>query len=135
MRSFQELSVFFEQEVNKRFFPEEPKNLYDAAQYIIGIGGKRVRPILVLMGNEIFGEVGQDAFKVAASIELFHNFSLIHDDIMDKAPLRRGAETVHIRYGESTALLAGDVMLVRAYEEIASIAPSSLHSIFTLFCS
>jgi geranylgeranyl diphosphate synthase type II len=133
MRSFQELSVFFEQEVNKRFFPEEPKNLYDAAQYIIGIGGKRVRPILVLMGNEIFGEVGQDAFKVAASIELFHNFSLIHDDIMDKAPLRRGAETVHIRYGESTALLAGDVMLVRAYEEIASINASSLASIFTLF--
>lgn len=133
MRSFQAISVFFEQEVNKRFFPEQPQSLYDAAHYIMGIGGKRVRPILVLMGNEVFGEVGQDAIKVAASIELFHNFSLIHDDIMDKAPLRRGAETVHIRYGESTALLAGDVMLVRAYEEIASINQTSLHPILKLF--
>ena len=133
MRSFQELSVFFEQEVNKRFFPEQPKNLYDAAQYILGIGGKRVRPVLVLMGNELFGEVGADAIRIAASIELFHNFSLIHDDIMDKAPLRRGSDTVHIRYGESTALLAGDVMLVRAYEEIASIQHAHLAPILRLF--
>lgn len=133
MRSFQELSSFFEQEINKRFFPDHPQNLYDAAQYILGIGGKRVRPVLVLMGNELFAEVNTDAIRVAASIELFHNFSLIHDDIMDKAPLRRGVETVHIRYGESTALLSGDVMLVRAYEEIASVQNIHLSPILNLF--
>jgi geranylgeranyl diphosphate synthase type II len=133
MQSFQELSAFFEKEVNTRFFPTQPERLYDAAQYILGIGGKRIRPILTLMGNEIFGEINADTIKAAGSIELFHNFSLIHDDIMDKAPLRRGQPTVHMHYGESTALLAGDVMLVRAYEEIAAIKHQNLLSIFQLF--
>jgi geranylgeranyl diphosphate synthase type II len=133
MRSFQELSAFFEKEINTRFFPTQPERLYDAAQYILGIGGKRIRPILTLMGNEIFGEINADAIKAAGSIELFHNFSLIHDDIMDKAPLRRGQPTVHIHYGESTALLAGDVMLVRAYEEIAAINHHNSSAIFRLF--
>ena len=133
MQSFKILLDLFEERFNKRHFPDEPRNLYDASQYILQIGGKRVRPVCVLMGNELFDELDPDAFEVAAAIELFHNFSLIHDDIMDKAPLRRGMETVHTKYGEPTALLAGDVMLVSAYDHINKIKPVHLQQIIHLF--
>lgn len=133
MHSFTDLSISFEKQFNKRHFPTEPRNLYDASQYILGIGGKRVRPVCVLMGNELFSEIDPDAYEVANAIELFHNFSLIHDDIMDKAPLRRGKPTVHIKYGDSTALLAGDVMLVAAYDYINKIKPLHLRKIIALF--
>lgn len=92
-----------------------------------------MRPVAVLMGNELFNNIDPDAYHVANAIELFHNFSLIHDDIMDKAPLRRGVPTVHEKYGGSTALLAGDVMLVTAYEYINKIKSAHLHRILTLF--
>src|ERR671912_725745 len=82
---------------------------------------KSIRPVLCLMANELFGTIHPDAYHVASAIELFHNFTLIHDDIMDKAPLRRGMETVHKKYGESTAILAGDVMQVAAYEHLNKI--------------
>lgn len=85
------------------------------------------------MGNELFDEIKEDALHVGTAIELFHNFTLIHDDIMDKAPLRRGMETVHTKYGENTALLAGDVMLVTAYEELNKINIEHLQSILLLF--
>ena len=116
MHSFIELSKLFEEKFNSRHFPEQPETLYNPAQYILNLGGKRIRPVCVLMGNQLFNEIDPDAYNAAAAIELFHNFSLIHDDIMDKAPMRRGMETVHTKYGESTALLAGDVMFVKAYE-------------------
>jgi len=133
MQSFVSLSALFDEQFNKRHFPDTPKNLYDASQYILNIGGKRVRPVGVLMGNELFNEIDPDAYHVANAVELFHNFSLIHDDIMDKAPLRRGVPTVHINYGESTALLAGDVMLVAAYEYLNKINTLHLHHILSLF--
>jgi geranylgeranyl diphosphate synthase type II len=85
------------------------------------------------MGNELFDEIKKDAWHVGVAIELFHNFTLIHDDIMDKAPLRRGMETVHQKFGENTAILAGDVMLVTAYEELNKIDISYLRPILTLF--
>jgi geranylgeranyl diphosphate synthase type II len=85
------------------------------------------------MGNELFGDINEDAWEVAAGIELFHNFTLIHDDIMDKAPLRRGLETLHHKWGESTALLAGDVMLVTAYEYLNKISTKYARSIMQLF--
>ena len=133
MQSFIALSAAFENQFKKRHFPAAPSNLYDASQYILEIGGKRVRPVAVLMGNELFSEIEPDAFQVANAIELFHNFSLIHDDIMDKAPLRRGLPTVHVNFGESTALLAGDVMLVAAYEYLNKIKTNHLHRIISLF--
>ena len=92
-----------------------------------------MRPVTVLMGNELFSDLIPDAYSVANAIELFHNFSLIHDDIMDKAPLRRGVPTVHMSFGESTALLAGDVMLVAAYEYLNSIDPTYMRPIISLF--
>lgn len=133
MQSFTTLLQLFEERFGIRHFPGEPVNLYDASQYILNLGGKRVRPVCVLMGNELFDDIAPDSYDVAAAIELFHNFSLIHDDIMDKAPLRRGMETVHTRFGESTALLAGDVMLVTAYDYINRIKPLYLQKIISLF--
>ncbi len=133
MTSFIELSKIFEEKFNIRHFPTHTATLYDPAQYILQLGGKRVRPVCVLMGNELFDEINPDAFEVATAIELFHNFSLIHDDIMDKAPLRRGMETVHTKYGESTALLAGDVMLVQAYEYLNKIKGDYVQKIIHVF--
>jgi geranylgeranyl diphosphate synthase, type II len=133
MHSFIELSKLFEEKFNSRHFPQEPATLYDAAQYILGIGGKRIRPVCVLMGNQLFNEIDPDAYHAAAAIELFHNFSLIHDDIMDKAPIRRGYETVHVKFGESTALLAGDAMFVRAYEYLNKIRLAQLQKVLYLF--
>lgn len=121
MFSFEELSSEFSNKFSLRHFPETPASLYDPAEYFLGIGGKRIRPVMCLMANELFGNINPDAYHVATAIELFHNFTLIHDDIMDKAPLRRGVETVHTKYGESTALLTGDVMLVLAYEYLNRI--------------
>ena len=133
MHSFLELSKLFEDKFNVRHFPAHTESLYNPAQYILGIGGKRIRPVCVLLGNELFDEINEDAYHAATAIELFHNFSLIHDDIMDKAPVRRGMETVHIKYGESTALLAGDVMFVKAYENLNKIQPVNLQKVLHLF--
>src|SRR5690606_32272011 len=116
MHSFEELSLMFNKRFSERHFPPEPATLYDPGEYFLAIGGKRIRPILCLMANELFGELSADTFDVATAVELFHNFTLIRDHIIDKPPLRRGKETVHIRYGEPTALLSGDVMLVVAYD-------------------
>lgn len=133
MHSFTELLQLFEEKFNTRQFPLQPETLYDPAQYILMIGGKRIRPVCVLMGNQLFEEPGADAYHAAAAIELFHNFSLIHDDIMDKAPVRRGMATVHTRYGEPTAILAGDVMFVKAYENLNKIQPANLQKVLHLF--
>lgn len=133
MHSFVELSKKFEDHFAHRHFPLHTPSLYDPAQYILQLGGKRVRPAAVLMGNELFADLHPDAFEVATAIELFHNFSLIHDDIMDKAPLRRGMPTVHAKYGESTALLAGDVMLVQAYDYLNKIRPTYLSQVLKLY--
>jgi len=133
MQSFELLSQKFALHFDKRHFPAEPVSLYEPNEYFLKLSGKRIRPVLCLMGNELFDEINPDAFHVAIAIELFHNFTLIHDDIMDKAPLRRGMETVHTKYGESTALLAGDVMLVVAYDYLNKISPSYLPQVLHLF--
>jgi len=133
MQSFELLSQKFALHFDKRHFPAEPVSLYEPNEYFLKLSGKRIRPVLCLMGNELFDEINPDAFHVAVAIELFHNFTLIHDDIMDKAPLRRGMETVHTKYGESTALLAGDVMLVVAYDYLNKINPSHLPQVLHLF--
>ena len=133
MHSFTSLSRLFEERFGIRHFPAHTISLYDPAQYILGLGGKRIRPVCVLMGNELFDEINPDAWPVATAIELFHNFTLVHDDIMDKAPLRRGQQTVHNKYGESTALLAGDVMLVTAYDYLNKIKSDTAHRIIQVF--
>lgn len=133
MHSFSELTSLFEQRFDARHFPVEPSSLYDSAQYILGLRGKRIRPVMCLMGNELVEDINPDTYHVATAVELFHNFTLIHDDIMDKAPLRRGMKTVHIKYGEPSALLAGDVMLVTAYEYLNKIDNKYKQKVISLF--
>jgi geranylgeranyl diphosphate synthase type II len=133
MQSFETLSRQFAEKFDTRHFPEHPASLYEPNEYFLKLGGKRVRPVLCLMGNELFDEIIPDAWHAATAIELFHNFTLIHDDIMDKAPLRRGKPTVHTKYNDSTALLAGDVMLVRAYEYLNKISSAYLSKVLSLF--
>ncbi|MEO7445305.1 MAG: polyprenyl synthetase family protein [Ferruginibacter sp.] len=133
MHSLQYFSTTFEAQFSMAGFPTSPEKLYEACDYFLRLGGKRIRPVSVLMGNELFGDVTADAFRVATAVELFHNFTLVHDDIMDEAPLRRNRETVHVKYGEPTALLAGDVMMVRAYQFLTQVNPEQLPRILTLF--
>ena len=133
MQSFETLSKQFAEKFDTRHFPEQPASLYEPNEYFLRLGGKRIRPVLCLMGNELFDEIIPDAWHAATAIELFHNFTLIHDDIMDKAPLRRGKQTVHTKYNDSTALLAGDVMLVRAYEYLNKISSVYLSKVLSLF--
>ncbi len=132
MKRFQQLSKEFNSSFNKKHFPDQPETLYGAASYMIEEGGKRIRPVLCLMGNELFGPIHQDTWQIAAALELFHNFTLIHDDIMDKAPLRRGRPTVHARHNESTALLAGDVMLLQSYEYLNDTNPRHVRELIRL---
>lgn len=133
MHTFEELSAQFIDKFSTDHFPAQPQTLYDPNRYFLQLGGKRVRPVLCLMGNELFDEINPDSWPVANAIELFHNFTLIHDDIMDRAPLRRGKPTVHELYGANTALLAGDVMLVAAYESLNRISTKYLQKVVALF--
>jgi geranylgeranyl diphosphate synthase type II len=133
MHTFEELSQLFTEKFSSDHFPQEPGSLYEPNRYFLQLGGKRVRPVLCLMGNELFDEINPDAWHVASAIELFHNFTLIHDDIMDKAPLRRNKPTVHEKFGTNTALLAGDVMLVMAYDYLNKIDKSYSTRVIHLF--
>ncbi|MET0244591.1 MAG: polyprenyl synthetase family protein [Flavitalea sp.] len=133
MHSFEALSATFAEHFNIRHFPSTPASLYEPNDYFLSMGGKRIRPVMCLMGNELFDEIHKDAYHVATAIELFHNFSLIHDDIMDKAPLRRGMQTLHEKYNPSTALLAGDVMFVVAYDNLNLISSRYINAIIRLF--
>jgi len=133
MHSFTELVQLFEDRFSATLpFPQQPSSLYEPCRYFLTIGGKRVRPVLCLMSNELFGELSQDAWHAATGIELFHNFTLIHDDIMDKAPLRRGKQTVHERNGLTAGILCGDVMSIYAYDQLANIE-TSLPKVLHLF--
>ncbi len=133
MHSFEALAGAFIKRFNRAHFPGSLPSLYDPAEYFLSIGGKRIRPVICLMGNELFGDIQEDAWYAAEAVELFHNFTLVHDDIMDNAPLRRGMETVHTKYGTPTALLAGDVMLVAAYDALNAVTSPNLHKVIRIF--
>lgn len=104
----------------------DPQNLYDPANYILGIGGKRFRPIASMLGSHLYNPNNEDALIVAHAIEMFHNFSLVHDDIMDEAEKRRSKEATHIKYGTPTAILAGDVMLVEVFRILQKLEDPSI---------
>ncbi len=111
----------------------DPKNLYLPIEYILGLGGKRLRPILVFMGVTAFGEDYKEALDASLAIELFHNFTLLHDDIMDEAPLRRGRETVHEKWDVNTAILSGDAMFILAYQLLESYDGVNYKKLMQLF--
>lgn len=112
---------------------KEPKNLYEPIQYILSLGGKRLRPVLTLMAAEIFDADCTKALSAATAVEVFHNFSLIHDDIMDDAPLRRGNETVHEKWNINTGILSGDAMLILAYQFFEDYEPKIFQELAKLF--
>ncbi|HLS96075.1 MAG TPA: polyprenyl synthetase family protein [Sphingobacterium sp.] len=133
---FQELAYakVFQEYLEARNLPHSPSNLYDPIRYIMSLSGKRIRPLLVLMGAELFREDAvTSALPASVAIEYFHNFSLIHDDIMDKAPLRRGRPTVHQQWDDSVAILSGDALLVKAYEELAKCPPDKIPALLQIF--
>ena len=119
--------------LSQNAFVGEPNNLYEPMKYIMELGGKRIRPILCLVGAEACGGQVQGALPIAHAMEVFHNFSLVHDDIMDRADQRRGLPTVHKKWNEPTAILAGDNLLVKAYESILSFSGNGKNEILTLF--
>ncbi len=122
-----------ENEISNSKYPNHPLELYEPISYLMSLGGKRLRPSLVLMACDAVGGNIQKAIKAAVAIEVFHNFTLMHDDIMDNAPLRRGKPTVHEKWNNNTAILSGDVMLVEAYKLMLSVDPDQLKLILEIF--
>lgn len=115
-------------------FPSTPEKLYAPIKYILSLSGKRIRPQLVFLGAEIFGFSDfKNLIPASKAIEYFHNFSLIHDDIMDKAPLRRGQPTVHQKWNDNVAILSGDGLLVKAYEELANCPLAAIPTLLKVF--
>jgi geranylgeranyl diphosphate synthase type II len=132
----QEISAYtnyIEREIARLDFPLQPSNLYDPLRYFMQLGGKRMRPILTLLGAELFGEQKENAINAALSVETFHNFSLIHDDIMDEAPLRRNKATVHEKWNQNIAILSGDVLFVKAFQLLAKHDSKHLSYLLDLF--
>lgn len=131
MHSFTDIAKTFEDRfINSLPFPAAPATLYDPCRYLLQLGGKRIRPVLCVMANELFNDISEDAWHAGMAIELFHSFSLIHDDIMDNAPLRRGKPALHAKYGLTAGILCGDVMNIYAYEQLAKVRqglPQVLH--------
>ena len=116
MRTISEYQDLISRHFESIKYQKEPNNLYEPIRYILSLGGKRLRPVLTLMATEVFDVDCQKALAAATAVEVFHNFSLIHDDIMDDAPLRRGNETVHEKWNINTGILSGDAMLILAYQ-------------------
>ncbi|MFT5642206.1 MAG: geranylgeranyl diphosphate synthase type II, partial [Cyclobacteriaceae bacterium] len=108
-------------EIEKLKFGDEPANLYDPISYILSLGGKRLRPTLVLLGYNLFKRDFESVLRPALAVEVFHNFTLMHDDIMDEAPLRRGKPTVHEKWNSTVGILSGDTMLVKAYDLLLEV--------------
>jgi geranylgeranyl diphosphate synthase type II len=119
--------------LHQNAFSGAPNNLYEPMRYIMELGGKRIRPILCMTGAEACGSEAEHAIAVAHAMEVFHNFSLVHDDIMDRADQRRGLPTVHKKWNEPTAILAGDNLLVKAYESILAFQGEGKDAILRLF--
>ena len=124
----------FQEYLHETAFPDQPLNLYDPVRYILSLSGKRIRPLLVLMGAELFDETRiRPALPASLAVEFFHNFSLIHDDIMDKAPLRRGQPTVHQKWNNNVGILSGDALLIKAYQQIAMCPVDKIDFLLPLF--
>jgi geranylgeranyl diphosphate synthase type II len=123
----------FSDYIDNQSINKNPKTLYEPIEYILSLGGKRIRPTLTLMGCDVFGEQVEKALPAAMAVEVFHNFSLIHDDIMDRAPLRRGHQTVHEKWDLNTGILSGDAMLILAYRYFEHYEPEIFAELAKLF--
>src|ERR1700709_383579 len=133
MTDLSKLQAILSDAVNKLEYPEYPNQLYEPISYILSLGGKRMRPALLLMACELFGGDVNKAIPPALAIEVFHNFTLMHDDIMDNAPLRRGQITVHERWNDNVGILSGDVMLIQGYKLMMQVEDRLLRPILDIF--
>jgi len=133
MRTITEYQDLISRHFESIKYQKEPNNLYEPIRYILSLGGKRLRPVLTLMATEVFDVDCQKALAAATAVEVFHNFSLIHDDIMDDAPLRRGNETVHEKWNINTGILSGDAMLILAYQYFEAYEPKIFQELAKLF--
>ncbi len=111
----------------------QPRHLYEPIEYVLSLGGKRIRPTLMLLAYNLYREHPEDILMPACGIETYHNYTLLHDDLMDQADLRRGHETVHKRWDANTAILSGDSMLVLAYQRMAQCRPDKLKEVINVF--
>ena len=133
MKDLVELGKIIEKEIGNLTYPKSPDLLYDPIKYIMGLQGKRIRPLLLLMAYQLFDDNVERALSPAIAIELFHNFTLLHDDIMDNAPLRRGNPTVHKKWNSNVAILSGDVMMIQAFQLLAKVDSNSLKEVLDVF--
>jgi len=127
------LLKLIELEIKKQTFGSQPKSLYEPIRYIMLLGGKRLRPLLAMLSYSLYRSDPEKIVKYAITIEAFHNFTLLHDDIMDKAPLRRGKATVHEKWNVNTAILSGDVMLVKVYDQFLDLDGDVLKEVLRIF--
>jgi geranylgeranyl diphosphate synthase type II len=130
---FEEYRNLIEAEIKKQKFGSQPQSLYEPIRYIMALGGKRLRPLFTVISYSLYKNDIQKIIPYAAAVEAFHNFTLLHDDIMDQAPLRRGKATVHEKWNVNTAILSGDVMLVKVYEMFLSLDEKKLKAVLRIF--
>ncbi|QCK13351.1 polyprenyl synthetase family protein [Mangrovivirga cuniculi] len=135
IEKFNPLIEELNKQIDEMSLPHQPAELYDPIKYIMNLGGKRMRPLLTILGYKLFSDDIEKAMPAAVAVELFHNFTLVHDDIMDEAPLRRGKPTVHSKWNQNVGILSGDVMLVKVYDQFLEldIDPLKLKSILGKF--
>ncbi len=131
--NLEEVKSNIELAIKQLQFSDNPPELYEPIRYLLSIGGKRMRPMLTLLGYYLYDDSFGKAMKPALAVEVFHNFTLMHDDIMDNAPKRRGMATVHEKWNANIGILSGDAMLVEAYNLLLDIEPNQLREVFTLF--
>lgn len=133
MLTFEECQKIINTRLIELKFGSGPKEMYDPIYYILSLGGKRIRPVLLLLSCNIFSDSVETAIKPAIGIELFHNFTLMHDDLMDQSDLRRGKPAIHKKWNMNTAVLSGDAMMIKAYDHILDIDPKYVKKIFRVF--
>ena len=133
MTSLTDYKQFFEIALENSYSTSPPAALYKPIYYLLNLGGKRLRPVLTLMAADIFGNNHRKAIDAALAVEIFHNFTLMHDDIMDSAPLRRGSDTVHNKWNTNTAILSGDAMMILAYQALESYKDPLFRKLNSLF--
>jgi geranylgeranyl diphosphate synthase type II len=129
----EEYRKLIEAEIKKQKFGSQPQSLYEPIRYIMALGGKRLRPLLAVLSYSLYKKDVKKVIPYAVAVEAFHNFTLLHDDIMDQAPLRRGKSTVHEKWNVNTAILSGDVMLVKVYEMFLGLNEKKLKSVLRIF--
>ncbi len=128
-----EIQQVVEKEINRLDWKLKPYSLYEPVEYVLSLGGKRIRPVFSLLACQLFEDEFENALKPALAVEVFHNFTLLHDDIMDKAEMRRNQPTVHVKWDENRAILSGDAMLIKAYQLLAQCNPAVLKPILDVF--